>query len=169
MPVAEWIGYDIAGAVLTPTITAGAYSAGACVGTLMTIALQPGTPVPVTSEGNSGEVKTALLYDKASQIGTHQIDAILFHDNPAASTFVDGSAYTLHDDDLTKQMVILAFTAASGAELSVSTANHTMQLRNVGGVYEASISTISVQLVARGTPTFGSSSDLSLRLQLRRD
>ena len=163
-----WEGRNIEFAVLTPTITAGAYDADDAIGGLLTVAVGKS----VLRESGRGEIVTAVLADKASQIGQHAIEAYIFEANPSASTFTDNAAFNINDTDILNCIGPLIFSTACGENVcaGASTANQIMTIRNVGLTYQlgALESKLYVALKIRGAATFTSTSDLQLRLYFAR-
>jgi len=156
---------DMVTKLLTPTITAGAYAEKECVGVLQTI--ENASRI----RNGIGRIVKAVLMDKASQIGTHAIEVYLFRENPSASTFTDNAAFTIHDDDLTKVEGLIRFTAADDAEFGQSSAGEIAVRHNLNEDYNTlGDDMYAICVTAPGsTPTFLSTSDLSLRLYLARD
>ena len=168
--MAAWVGADRINKLITPTVDTSAYAANDCIGTLIEITHSgAGLNGPVNDRSGSGKISRATLYDKASQIQTHAIQAYIFKDNPTSSTFTDQAAFNINDADLTKLECVITFDTANGSEFGSSSANQMIQRINLGITYETSTDSLYVDFKAIGTPTFGSSSDLSMRLIFERD
>lgn len=141
----------------TPTITSGAaYSAGNAVGGLLTFA-----PM-VRRDGGSGILNTAILRDKAGQAGTY--DLFLFDAAPSAPT--DKTAVALSAADLAKCIGVLTFAAVklgAASTMGVSAITAANLSIKVGGGSGSGSSLFGI-LVARGTPTYASTTDVSIDL-----
>lgn len=140
----------------TPTVTVGAYSAGNVVGGLLTFA-----PL-VRRDGGSGILNTATLRDKAGQGGTY--DLFLFDAAPTTQT--DKTAVALTAADLAKCIGVLTFAAVklgAASTMGVSSLNSANLSIKVGGGGGSGSSVFGI-LVTRGTPTYASTSDISVDL-----
>lgn len=138
----------------SPAVTSGAaYSAGNCVGANFTF-----TNAAVRRDGGSGIINSVTLRDKAGQAGTY--DLFLFDAAPTTQT--DKSAVALVAADLAKCVAVVTLAAVklgAASTMGVSTlssANTSFKL--------SSGSTLFGVLVARGTPTYASTSDISIDL-----
>ena len=169
--MAQWVGHDRINKLITPTVDTSIYTANDCIGTLNEVT-HTGAVVdgPVVESGGSGQITRAILYDKSSQIHTHTIQAYIFRTNPTSSTFTDQAPFSIDDADLTKCEAVITFDIANGGEFGSSSGNQMIQRNNLGIEYEASLESLYVVFKADGsTPTFTSSSDLSMRLLFKRD
>lgn len=137
---------------LALVVQAAAYSAGNCVGGTLSF------PQVVRRDGGSGILNSVTLRDKGGQAGTY--DLFLFDSAPSAQT--DKAAVALTAADLAKCIGVVTLAAVklgASATMGISTltgANFSFKL--------ASGSTMGAVLVARGTPTYASVSDVSLEL-----
>lgn len=145
--------YDV-----TPVITAGAYSANDVVGGLLTL-----TGI-VEQAYRTGIIQTAILVDAAKQEA--ETDLFLFDSEP--SSIADNAAEAFTDADMNKCVgVITLSTYTTNANNSIA------QNNNIGNLVQALNSgtdrTLYGYLVTRGTPTYGSTSDLKLRIGILLD
>lgn len=143
---------------VTPTITASsAYTSGNEVGGQMTF-----TGI-CNKRTNRGEVIGAQLLDKAVQgIDT---DLVLFRAAPSGGTLTDKSAFTPADASLASVTAVIPLTTHKAfADNGVSQgANivYPVQCDAAGNLYGF--------LVTRGTPTYASTTDLTLQLEVLAD
>jgi len=137
----------------TPTITAGsAYSSGNVVGALLTFANM------ARSSGQGGVLQSAILKDKSGQGVSY--DLFLFDSAPTAPT--DKSAVALSAADLAR---CIAVVSLSGAALGAASTMAVLTAAGLGLAFRlGSGTTIYGILVARGTPTYASTSDVSVDL-----
>lgn len=151
----EGFAFDV---YATPTVTAGAYSAGDIMGALMTF--QNVAP-------NAGGI--VILQDVQIDCKADVAPAltlIIFDEDPAATTKTDNAAYSLHDDDLFKVKVALPFADYAvvnvdhGGSRSIRIGNLAIPLRLKAG------STSLYALLVDGTGvTLASTSDLKVSLR----
>lgn len=166
----SWVGANRTSRLVTPTVDTAAYASNDCIGVLIETGNSGSAPNgPVIERGGSGKISRAWLFDKSSQIHTHRISAYIFRDNPSASTFTDQAAFAIHDDDLTKLEAIITFDEAHDGVFASSSANQAIWVP-LAIPYECSSDSLYIVFKADGsTPTFGASSDLSMRLLFERD
>ena len=145
----------------TPEITAGAYSAGDAVGGLLTF-----TSALIRNNNNggknSGKIESAVLIDNAKQDA--DIELWLFDSTFPATG--DNDAFAPSDADLLKLIGVIPFTTYyDGSTNSVA------PVADVGirVVVAADATSLFGQLVTRGTPTYASTSDITVRLGLQQD
>lgn len=146
---------------VAPTVTAAAYSAGQCVGGLLTFtgAARSGGP-------GSGLVQSAVISDVSGQDSA--IDIVLFNQNPSGSTFTDHATCTIANADLPK---IAGVIAVSDCHLLGASAPGVCQGQQqalpfgLGG----GNTTLWAVNIARGTPTYTATTNLSDRLQFLQD
>jgi len=144
---------------LTPTITAGAYSANDVVGGQQTFtsAVQAGHRTAV--------LQSLVLIDYAKQEA--EMDLLLF--DQQISTIADNAAEAITDADMANCIGIINIAATdytTNANNSVATVNN-IGLLLKGGIGVAT--TIYGYLVTRGTPTYGSTADLILKAAFLQD
>jgi hypothetical protein len=137
---------------VTPTITAGAYSANDNVGGLLKF-----KSADLTKE-LSAVIKGICIGDAAAQEAS--TDLVFFSSNPSASTFTNNGAQAIADADLPKIIHVENVTAYdSFSDNSVATvASIDTFIPHTDAIY--------VALVTRGTPTYVATSDLDITLVL---
>lgn len=141
---------------LIPVISAASYSAGDCVGGLQVI------NVATRDAGLGALLESIVLIDAAAQ--SADLIFVFFKNEPNAAGLIDATPAVIDAADYNK---IIATHAITSAEYS-----------NVGAVSVASVGSIAKMLtsgdqpdlfltiIAVGTPTYGSSSDLIINLGL---
>ena len=145
---------------VTPTITAGAYSAGDAVGGL----LEFENAASVYSQ--SGIIRNVIVTDKGKQSAL--LNLFLF--NRTFTPTADNGAFTVSDADLLNCIGVVNFVAANwflAADNAVAVAsyqnpNFWFKLQDPGDA------SLYGQLVAVGTPTYTSTSDLAVTLVIER-
>lgn len=138
----------------TPTITAGAYSSGDALGGLLTF------ENVVEADGDGFTIDGFVITDLGKQ--SANIDLVLFDDSFTATA--DNAAFDPSDTDLLKCLGVIP----SGA---YSEFNDSGVMRRSGIGFNGVLVGTSLygQLVVRGTPTYTSTTDLTVRLYIRRD
>lgn len=137
----------------TPTVSTTAYAAGDCIGGKLTFAGM------ARANGLTGLIQTAMIQCKSAQ--TFAADLIVFHTDPAASTFTDNAALALNAADFDKVALRIPFVAGDWSNLGTPSI---AEVSAQGKQYKAAAgaTTLYGVLVARGTPTLGSTSDLKV-------
>ena len=97
----------------SPTVTANAYAAGNCVGTLVSLA------GAVPTAGYSGVLRQVVVSFLAGNVPS--LDVFLFNANPTGSTFTDRSAVAVVSADLTKICGVLNIASANYSLAAAST------------------------------------------------
>ena len=146
-----------ASVAVTPAITASsAYTAGNEVGGLMTFASMFGT-------ANSGIVQDIKI--KCKSVQTVQFTLYIFKTNPTNSTWTDKSAPAINAADIPFLEVAIPFTAPySGL------GTHTLYSVDAAGIeIVASSTSLYAVLVTSGTPTFASTSDITVEIVVLQD
>lgn len=143
---------------VTPTITAGAYSANDVVGGIQTL-----TSAARTS-GKETVLLSLVITDKAMQDAAFSI--FFFNANPGTGTYTDNAALDIDDTDL--GLCIGALQVASdyidAADNSVAT------LANIGlGLTPSGSANLFVVVKTTSTPTYASTSDLVFKYFFQRD
>ncbi len=141
----------------TPTVSASsAYTAGDAVGgkISLTLAVLPGT--------RSAMIHQVIVTDLGAQ--TDDTDVIFFDSDPSATTFTDNAALDIADADLVKVFAVVPLTlhkdfSDNGVSLPAVGDN-----LNIPFVLDAGETTLYAALVTRGTPTYASTSDITLRV-----
>lgn len=137
------------------------YSSGDVIGAVNEI------PLASVSSGLAIKLDTVVVLDKANQKAS--LDLVFFNENPATSIGTDNNAYALDDTDLTK--VVGRFSITGSDYVSSSTTNAEVTYRNVGLTLglKAKSKSLWMAVISRGTPTYGSASDLIVKLALEQD
>lgn len=146
----------------SPTITSGsAYVVGYAVGGLFTFA--NAVLGASSSPSQSGKILSVLISDKAKQNAA--LDLILFDSAPTAPT--DHTAFAPSAADIAKIVGVVSITAAMYSSFSANAAAWLNP--NLKFFLAAAGTSLYGILVARGTPTYASTSDLQLRLLISQD
>jgi hypothetical protein len=144
---------------VTPTVTASsAYTAGDCVGGLMTFEFEQ------LRLSEAIVIEQIRVIDLAKQGA--DLDFLVFRSNPSGSTFTDKSACDVADADTPKLVGHLSLTADS-----LLNDNNVSTLRNIGLYVPVSLRAagqkVYVQAVARGTPTYAATTDIKVEIAAR--
>jgi len=145
---------------VTPTITAGAYSAGDAIGGLLEFENAASVYV------QSGIIRNVIITDRAKQAAV--MNLWLF--NRTFTATVDNAAFTPSDADLDNCIGVVNIVAAnwfpaalsSVAVASYQNPNFWFKLQDPGDA------SLYGQLVAVGTPTYVATDDLSVTLIIER-
>jgi hypothetical protein len=138
---------------VTPTITAGAYTAGDNVGGLLKfkdVAFLNDLEVVITG---------VTLSDAASQSAA--TDLIIFSAKPGSSTFTDNAAQAIADAELPE--ILHVFNLTSYDSFSD---NSSAQINDIRVVVPFTEDGIYAALVTRGTPTYAATTDIDVTLTL---
>ena len=114
----------------------------------------------------SGKIQNATINCKTVQTCTFSL--YLFNANPTASTFTDTNAAAINAADINKVCGVIASGTASSA-LGTHT---TWNISNITQEFvsaTAGLQTIYGVLIVTGTPTFTSTSDLTINLTVLQD
>ena len=139
-------------ATVTPTITAGAYSAGDVIGGLLTFFL-------ANTRGADGIVRSVRIADRDDEKAA--VKLWLFAEQPI--TIADNAAFAPTDNDISKCIGVLAFaaadytTAATGWNAFVAKHEQGIDFTDTNG-------TLWGYLVADATPTYGTTTDLTITI-----
>lgn len=150
------VGGNIATPQVTPAVTAGAYSANDVVGAAMTFTV-------ANNGANQGVIVSATITDLAKQ--SIACDLFLF-----AGTFTgvaDNGVWDIDDAEIANCIGVISFAATDyypANDSSVAFKQCTIPFKLAAG-------TISIkgQLVTRGTPTYASVADVTVRLGVLQD
>ncbi len=139
--------------VVTPVITAGAYSAADAVGGLLTF------PNALIAPAFAGEIVGAVLIDQAAQDAAMVLQ--LFH-----TTFTptaDNAAYAPSDVDIVNAIANIPFLAADyfGGTLN------TIAIRSLSLPVDGVAGSLFGQLFTQGTPTYVAVDDLTVKLLMK--
>lgn len=141
---------------VAPTVTAGAYTAGNVVGGLLTFA-------NVFGPAFTGRLMDILVKAKTVQTTTYKL--YLFNQLPANSTWTDKAAPAINALDLPFLQGVFT-SGASDSGLGTETSN---QLDNINALVRSNNQNLWGILVCVATPTYGSTSDVSVELRLVKD
>lgn len=141
---------------VTPTISTSAYATGYALGPQLSFTSAARTA------GGSLTVLKATLSDASDQ--SAGIDLVLFNAQPATST--DHTAYSLSSTDITKVAGVIPFAQSYTSYGSTSVA---VVSKLDLPILLTSGTTLYGQLVVWGTPTYASTSAISVRLTIRQD
>ena len=149
----------------TPTITSGsAYAAGDLIGGKLTFSNA------VLSSLRHAEVVGATLADASKQ--NADIDLVLFSADPTSTTFTNDAAFAVHANDLSKIVAVVKFRASpdyvSFSANSVAVVDTVAKrFRSTGS--SSPFDAIFGALVSRGTPTYTSTSALTVGITIWQD
>ena len=150
------MGYNIIGAAIassgisisqTPTVTAGAYSAGDAVGGLLTFANA------ARVAGGGGVIKDLIILDDAGQDA--ELELWLF--NATITAMADNAAWAPSEADLRKLVAIIS--TSDGAWFAAGTPSAARV--EASQRYDLTATSMFGQLVTRGTPTFAATDDVT--------
>ncbi|MFA4834852.1 MAG: hypothetical protein WC749_02105 [Dehalococcoidia bacterium] len=144
---------------ITPTITAGAYTANDCVGGIQTltnaIRVSAGTAV----------LQSVTVRDLAMQNATLQI--LFFNASPATGTYGDADEFDLNDTD---SGLCIGMVEVNASDYKSLKDNSIGMVKNIGLPLKATTGTSLFALIkTTGTPTYASTSDLKITFGLLRD
>lgn len=146
---------------VTPTISTSAYASGDCIGGLMTIT------GAARVNGGSGVLNAFTVLDK-TQAQRSPMDLMFFDESVTAAG--DNAAVAFTDADMDKCIAILSLpfynNAFPGTPLNSHASSYGIGLPFVCG---AASTSIFCQAVARGTPTYTSTSDLTFAFTVLQD
>lgn len=147
----------VAGAVTvsqTPTITAGAYTAKDAVGGLLTFANA------VRISGGKAVINSVTIIDKSQQAAG--LELWLF--NQTFTATADNAAFDPSDADLANAVGVIPI---SSVDYYLATDNELATVRNAGLQYQLTGTSLYGQLKCTGTPTYESTSDLTIVLSIQ--
>ncbi len=148
----------------SPVADTSIYASGDLIGGKLTFTNAVRTAAP------TGYVVSITITDLAAQ--SADLDLVLFSSDPTATTFTDQSAFDVADADISKVLGVVSFASGSRYAWVDNGVKHTASLLiPVKGETSAGLpsSTIYGALVSRGTPTFASSSDVTVTLAISQD
>ncbi len=137
----------------TPVVTAGIYSAGDVVGGLLTFA--------AGSRSTAGHAKlnTVILKDKA--FVKNVLELWLFDSDPGVPA--DNAVQTYTDANLAKCVGIVPIAAADYYQAAD---NQVAIIKLTGFQFHCAVTSLFGQLKCTGTPTYASTSDLTVTLEI---
>ncbi|MFN8530186.1 MAG: hypothetical protein U0670_16425 [Anaerolineae bacterium] len=139
---------------LTPTITAGAYSAGDVIGGLLAF--------DVFSPGGGGSIRRITLIDADDE----KAPLKLYLFSSAPGSLADNAAFVLPTADLRKLIDVVTVSASDYASLN---GDAYAVKRDLEVDYPNTNGKLYAYLVCDGTPTYGATNDLTVRLTLWAD
>ncbi len=140
--------------VATPTTTVGAYSAKDAVGGVMTFT------GAVRATGGKAIVRSLVLTDLTV---TANVLQLWLFDTVPASPIADNGAFDVPDNEFATIVGIIPIAAA---DYLVATDNQVATVRSVNLQYTVPATTLYGQLMCTGTPTYASTTDLTLTLEV---
>jgi hypothetical protein len=146
---------------VTPTITAGAYSAADAVGGLLEF------ENVCTSYSNSGELVKAIVTDKAKQNAL--LHLALF--SRAFTPTADNAPFAVSDADLANLISVIHFEVADYASFDANSAaliGFDALAVSMPYVLVPGGTSLFGQLYTGGTPTYVATNDLTIKLIVRR-
>jgi len=142
---------------LTPTVTAGAYSAGDAVGGLLTFANA------ARVSGYGGVIKNVLIVDDAGQDA--ELELWLF--DRTFTAIADNGAWAPSEADL-ENLIVVVSTEDSGQGWLAAGTPSACDIE-VARAYKLTGTSLFGQLVTRGTPTFAATDDVTVTVTLLQD
>jgi hypothetical protein len=140
---------------VTPTVTAGAYTAGDAVGGLLTFANAG------RLTGLGGVIKDVLIIDDAGQ----DVELELWLFNATFTAMADNAAWAPSEADLRKLVAIIS--TSSGAWFAAGTPSAARI--ECSQRYDVTGTSLFGQLVTRGAPTFAATDDVTVIIGLLQD
>lgn len=155
---------DVRTISVTPTVSnAVAYASGDLIGGKLTF-----TGAIKTSTG-SGQVLSVLITDKNKQ--AEDLELILFSSNPSSTTFTDNGAFDVHASDLAKVVAVIGLGSTSRFAYTVNglvyLGNLLIPVKALSGSSPGN--TLYGALVSRGTPTYTSTSAITVQITVLQD
>ena len=141
----------------TPTIETSIYASGDLVGTK--IELAEAVDGDTNQSGTvGGLIQSVVVTDLGAQ--SADLDIVFFDADPSNTTFTDNAAFDVHDTDLLNIVGVAQIT--TWVALSDNSVGQALQLA-IPFVLDSGHSLFAA-IVSRGTPTYVSTSDLTLRV-----
>lgn len=137
----------------TPTVTAGAYSAEDAVGGEMTFA------AAVRATGGHGKLNTVILKDKA--FVKNVLELWLF--SATITEAADNAAFDISDADLANCVGVVPIAAAN---YYIGNDNQVAIVQLTNFQFTCAATSLFGQLKCTGTPTYASTSDLTVTLEI---
>lgn len=151
----------------TPTITSGsAYASGDLIGGKLTFSNA------VLSSIRHADIVGAVLRDSSKQ--SADIDLVIFSADPSATTFTNDAALAVHADDLGKVVAVVKFRSTDYVAFSANSVgivdNLAKKARTTGTTNPSNVfDNLFGALVSRGTPTYTSTSALTVGITIKQD
>jgi len=151
---------------VTPTVTAGGYTAADAVGGLLTFsnAVRADGSAGSSADANSGEIRSVVLIDKA--VGNTSTTYELWLFDTTYTEIADNAAWAITDAVALTCVGVIPLT-----DIRTSSNNLVYTARGTGLAFTIPSGTsLFGQLVCRGTaPTYGATSDVKLRVVIAQD
>jgi hypothetical protein len=142
------VGGNVANVQTTPTTTAVAFTTGWSVGGLQTIASA------ARVSGGTGLLQDVVVSIKTNQTATY--DIFLFNDTTLSSTCTNAAAFVYSSADFAKLVGVIHVT-----DITAGNTTSVAQALNLAKTYKAVATSLYACAVVRGTPTWGSTTDLT--------
>jgi hypothetical protein len=140
----------------TPTVTAGAYTAGDAVGGQIVF------KEALNDKSFSGIIQDLIIIDDAGQ----DVDLELWIFNRTFTAIADNAAGAFSEADL--ENLVGVISTADGAWYESGTPS-AATVRNLGLVVKGLGRDLFCQLVTRGTPTFAATDDVTVKIGILQD
>lgn len=143
---------------ITPVISTSAYTSGDCLGPLQTVASA------ARFTGGGGKIRAITILDK-TQAQRAAIDLLFF--NQTVTTAADNAAFSCSDADMINALGLVAVatgdynTAWPGTPLNSLA---TKIIAEPGLPFTVAATSLFMQAIVRGTPTYTSTSDIVISL-----
>lgn len=147
--------------LITPTVDTNIYASADVIGTVQTVT------AAVLDNGGTCLLESLVVIDKSNSKSA--LDLVFFNEAPGTTIGADNAAYALVDGDANK--ILGRISVAAADYVSSSTTNAEATIKSIGLLLApiAGSKNIFMAVVSRGTPTYGTSADLSIRLGLLQD
>lgn len=161
------VGGNAISVQVAQTVTASsAYASGNAIGGLMTVANAARVSGSAGTPGTSGILQSVIINSKSAQ--TTQVDIFLFSANPSGSTCTDKTAFSLAAADFDKVLGVVSVPATTGWYAAGTPS--VGQAQNLALPYAlASATSVYACAVTRATPTFASTTDISIGYRFLRN
>lgn len=143
----------------TPTISTSAYASGDLIGTKMTLTGATSASVP------NGTIVSVELIDKDAEAAN--VEVVFFDANPSNTTFTDNAAFAPTDADAAN--IICVREVQKHFAFSTNGVSEAQNMAPCPFYLGGTNTTIYAAIVSRGTPTYTSTSDLTLRVGIFQD
>ena len=141
---------------VTPTVDTSAYASGDLVGTKMEFGSAVLGDDGIKLQG--GMIQSVIVTDLGKQ--SSSLDIVFFDADPSNTTFTDNAALDVDDADLVNVIGVVPIT--DWHAFSDNSAGQALNLAIPFVVDEGA--TLYAAIVSRGTPTYVSASDLTVRV-----
>ncbi len=143
---------------VTPAIDTNAYTAGDNVGGKLTLLDS------VLRHSVSGIIQGITIVDQAKQSAA--LDVLFFRSDPSNTTFTNNAALDVADADL---LTCIGHVSIAASDYCALADNSVATKMGLGLAYAAPQATIYAALIARGTPTYATATDLQLIVHTLQD